>query len=146
MWQCSKWTKGVSFSLVSALLHFVYYEKAAHLPMAQEDPESSDVWQDLGACDPDVQHSQSVLTKRASTIEARDAGETSNCLGYVQWTKDATFRSGSTVSYGTSCFVESVHMRESLLINWCMLGGHLWQTKHWVVHVSLSPPKPIAAQ
>ncbi|KAF8608276.1 hypothetical protein BDV93DRAFT_603121 [Ceratobasidium sp. AG-I] len=86
MWQCTKWSKG-------------------------ENPESSDTWQDLGACDPDVQYSQSVLAKRSSSIEARDANETSNCLGYVEWSRSATFRSGSTVKH----------------------GDHLWQTKHWVV-------------
>lgn len=100
----------------------------------QDDPEVSDVWQDLGTCDPDMQHTRIVFAKRSSTIQARDAGETSNCLGYIDWREYATFRAGSTVKHGTQNLL-CMCFEESFLIVRHVLDGRLWQANQWVVNV-----------
>ncbi|KAG8746038.1 hypothetical protein FRC10_006377 [Ceratobasidium sp. 414] len=88
LWQCTHWNRG-------------------------ENPESSDVWRDLGECDPDAQlEAQKTLGKRStSNIQALDDDdEDTTCIGIIDWSPGATFRSGSTVHY----------------------GDHLWQTYKWV--------------
>ncbi|CAE6371006.1 unnamed protein product [Rhizoctonia solani] len=53
MWQCTRWNQG------------------------KETPEESDVWRDLGPCDPDVMNDQMVFGKRSAPLEARDEPATS---------------------------------------------------------------------
>ncbi|KAG9104527.1 hypothetical protein FRC06_001613 [Ceratobasidium sp. 370] len=87
LWQCTHWNRG-------------------------ENPESSDVWRDLGECDPDAQPDQKTLAKRStSNIQALDDDdEDPTCSGFIDWESGATYRSGTTVHY----------------------GDHLWQTSKWV--------------
>jgi hypothetical protein len=90
-----------AYVLVSVAYLFLY----GSLTLLQEDPETSDVWRDLGACDPDVQQSQSIFAKRStSNIQALDDdNEDTNCRGFVEWEDKATYRSGSTVKHGMLC-------------------------------------------
>lgn len=80
MWQCSRWNQG-------------------------ENPETSDIWKDLGPCDPDVQ-TQVVLNERS--LEVRD-DDHPYCHGYLEWDPNATYRAGTTTLY----------------------EGQLWQTTKW---------------
>ncbi|CAE7215454.1 unnamed protein product [Rhizoctonia solani] len=73
MWQCTRWNQG------------------------KEIPEESDVWRDLGTCDPDVMDDQVVLGKRSVLLEARDDDD--DCRGYIEWDAGALVRSGSTRHY-----------------------------------------------
>ncbi|CAE6444175.1 unnamed protein product [Rhizoctonia solani] len=82
MWQCSRWNQG-------------------------KNPEESDVWRDLGACDPDVMGEQVVFGKRSAPVEARD--EDDNCRGFLEWEASALVRSGTTMHY----------------------KGALWQNNKW---------------
>ncbi|CAE6465380.1 unnamed protein product [Rhizoctonia solani] len=87
MWQCTRWNQG------------------------KENPEESDVWRDLGACDPDVKDGQMVLSKRSAPLEARDDDDDDddNCRGFLEWDASALSRSGTTVHY----------------------KGALWQNNKW---------------
>ncbi|CAE6406153.1 unnamed protein product [Rhizoctonia solani] len=84
MWQCTRWNRG------------------------KETPEESDLWQDLGACDPDVMNDQMVFGKRSVPVETRDEDD-SDCLGYIEWSAGALIRSGSTRHH----------------------NGALWQSDNW---------------
>ncbi|KAG8716359.1 hypothetical protein FRC11_001601 [Ceratobasidium sp. 423] len=83
MWQCTRWNMG------------------------KENPEDSDVWRDLGACDPDVMNGQMVFGKRSVPLEARD--DDNDCRGFREWDAGALERSGTTVRY----------------------KGSLWQNTKW---------------
>ncbi|CCO29281.1 hypothetical protein BN14_03289 [Rhizoctonia solani AG-1 IB] len=85
MWQCTHWNQG------------------------KENPEDSDVWRDLGACDPDVMGGQMVLGKRSTPLEARDDDDDDDCRGILEWDASALSRSGTTVHY----------------------KGELWQNSKW---------------
>ncbi|KAG9075762.1 hypothetical protein FS749_012530 [Ceratobasidium sp. UAMH 11750] len=88
LWQCTHWNRG-------------------------ENPETSDIWRDLGECDPDAQfEAQKTLGKRSiSNIQALDDDdEDPICNGLPHWQPESTYRSGSTVHF----------------------GDHLWQTLKWV--------------
>ncbi|KAG9124709.1 hypothetical protein FRC07_010532 [Ceratobasidium sp. 392] len=86
-----------------------------------ENPETSDIWRDLGECDPDAQpEGQKSLGKRSSSnLQALDDDdEDTVCTGGVEWEVGAFYRSGTTVHY----------------------GDHLWQTWKWVKAVKGEEP------
>ncbi|KAJ1306168.1 hypothetical protein OPQ81_010878 [Rhizoctonia solani] len=83
MWQCTRWNQG------------------------KENPEESDVWRDLGACDPDVMNDQMVFGKRSVPLKARD--EVNDCNGYIEWDAGSLVRSGGTRHH----------------------NGQLWQATNW---------------